>query len=170
MKQSESVRSLGSTVRAPPSWSALVRARPSVLLLPSCWLPNPRRCRPSAFQAGHIPRRHESCERDALPSVAAACRRSLLLLSLLLSAVVAARTGPRGSRWAWRQNPLSAARTGVRAPHLPPWPWSLACRPSPHRTDCCRPIRRRGGVKGRFACTFTRHFNLCSLPCGQIGP
>ena len=28
----------------------------------------------------------------------------------------------------------------------------------------------RGGVKGRFACTLTRHFHLCSLPCGQIGP
>ncbi len=45
----------------------------------------------------------------------------------------------------------------------------LVRRP-PHRTDCCRPIRRRRGVKGRFACTLTRHFDLCSLPCGQIGP
>ena len=41
--------------------------------------------------------------------------------------------------------------------------------PLPHRTDCCFPIRRRGGVKRRFACTFTRHFDLRSLPCGQIG-
>jgi len=40
---------------------------------------------------------------------------------------------------------------------------------SPHRTDCCRSIRRRGGVKGRFACTLTGHLDLCSLPSGQIG-
>jgi hypothetical protein len=25
-------------------------------------------------------------------------------------------------------------------------------------------------VKRDFACTLTRHFYLCSLPCGQIGP
>ena len=50
------------------------------------------------------------------------------------------------------------------------WPWSLCAAPPPHRTDCCRPIRRRGGVKGRFACTFTSHFDLCLLSCGQIGP
>ena len=43
-------------------------------------------------------------------------------------------------------------------------------RPSPHRTDCCRPIRRSEGVKDRFACTLTRHFHLYSLPCGNIGP
>ena len=46
----------------------------------------------------------------------------------------------------------------------------LVHRPSPHRTDCCRPTRRRGGVKGRFACTLTRHLRLCSLPHGHIGP
>jgi hypothetical protein len=31
-------------------------------------------------------------------------------------------------------------------------------------------IRRRGGVKGRFACTLTRYFPLCPLHRGQIGP
>jgi hypothetical protein len=30
-------------------------------------------------------------------------------------------------------------------------------RATAHRSDCCRSIRRRGGVKGRFACTLTRH-------------
>ena len=50
------------------------------------------------------------------------------------------------------------------------WPWSLCAAPPPHRTDCCLPIRRRGGVKGRFACTFTSHFDVCLLSCGQIGP
>jgi hypothetical protein len=38
----------------------------------------PPRPGPSAFQAGHIPSQRESCERDALSPVAAACRRSLL--------------------------------------------------------------------------------------------
>jgi hypothetical protein len=37
--------------------------------------------RPSAFQAGHIPSWRESCERDALLPVAAACRWPLPLLS-----------------------------------------------------------------------------------------
>ena len=41
--------------------------------------------RPSAFQAGHMPSWHGSCERYALSSVAAGCRWSLLLLSPLLS-------------------------------------------------------------------------------------
>jgi hypothetical protein len=58
----------------------------------------------------------------------------------------------------------------VRARTFLPWYWSLRAAPLPHRTDCCRPIRRRGGVKGRFACTLTTHFPLCSLPCGHIGP
>ena len=30
--------------------------------------------------------------------------------------------------------------------------------PTPHRTDCCRSIRWREGVKGGFACTLTRQF------------
>ena len=34
--------------------------------------------------------------------------------------------------------------------------WSLRVAPPLHRTDCCRPIRRREGVKGRFARTLTR--------------
>lgn len=41
----------------------------------------PPRPGPSSFQAGHIPSQRESCERDALSPVAAACRRSLPLLS-----------------------------------------------------------------------------------------
>jgi len=57
-----------------------------------------------------------------------------------------------------------------RAGHRPAPAVVLVPAPSPHRTDCCRPIRRRGGVKGRFACTLTSHFDRCSLPCGQIGP
>jgi hypothetical protein len=44
--------------------------------------------RPSAFQAGHIPSWRGSCERYALWQVAGASRRSLLLLSPLLSAAV----------------------------------------------------------------------------------
>jgi hypothetical protein len=44
--------------------------------------------RPSAFQAGHIPSWHRSCESYALSPVAGACRWLLLLLSPLLSAPV----------------------------------------------------------------------------------
>jgi hypothetical protein len=47
-----------------------------------------KRYRLSAFQAGHIPRWHGSCERYALSLVAAGCRWSLLLLSRLLSAAI----------------------------------------------------------------------------------
>jgi hypothetical protein len=36
---------------------------------------------------------------------------------------------------------------------------SVVRRPFPHRTDCCRSIRRREGVKGGFACTFTGHLS-----------
>jgi hypothetical protein len=43
--------------------------------------------------------------------------------------------------------------------HLPARPWSLRPAPPPHRTDCCRSIRRSEGVKDRFACTFTRNFS-----------
>ncbi len=57
----------------------------------------------------------------------------------------------------------------IPARHLPPRPWSL-CAAFPHRTDCCRPIRRRAGVRGRFACTLTRHFDLCSLPLRSDRP
>ncbi len=42
-------------------------------------------CGPSAFQAGHIPSWHGSCESAALSLIAVACRWSLLLLSPLLS-------------------------------------------------------------------------------------
>jgi hypothetical protein len=53
--------------------------------------------RPSAFQAGHIPSWLESCECYALLAVTAACRWSLLLLSLLLSAVATGRAASDGS-------------------------------------------------------------------------
>jgi hypothetical protein len=33
--------------------------------------------------------------------------------------------------------------------------------------DCCRPVRRREGVKGRFACTFTRHFTCTDRPAAR---
>jgi hypothetical protein len=101
--------------------------------------------RPSAFQAEHIPSWRGSYERYALSLVGAASRWLLLLLSLLLSAAHRVRALPRS-------------------------PGPSALRPSPHRTDCCRPIRRRGGVKGRFACTLTTHFRLCSSLDGYIGP
>ena len=75
--------------------------------LPACALPLPaikiiphifrvmggRGCRPSVFQAGHIPSWHGSCECYALSPVAAAGRWSLLLLSSLLSAAVDAARG-----------------------------------------------------------------------------
>ena len=81
-----------------------------------------------------------------------------------------------------RPRPRATARTRRLRPHTTPVrrsrprlaPSSPAAvpvrRPSPHRTDCCRSIRRSEGVKDRFACTLTRHFHLCSLPCGNIGP
>ena len=46
----------------------------------------------------------------------------------------------------------------------------LVRRPLPHRTDCCRSIRWRDGVKGGFACTLTRQFHLCSLSCDHSRP
>ena len=52
----------------------------------------------------------------------------------------------------------SAAKEYFRSPPLPPY-----------RTDCCRSIRRREGVKGGFAYV-TRHFHLYSLPCGHSRP
>ena len=68
-----------------------------------CWLQsrhpsaNPR---PSAFQAGHIPSWRGSGERYALPTVAAGCRWSLLLLSPLLSTrrKPSVATGPAACR------------------------------------------------------------------------
>jgi len=81
--------------------------------------------RPSAFQAGHIPSWHESCESYALLPV------------------------PAGSRWPLLL--LSSARH-VRAPGtFQSGPGFLVPAPSPHRTDGCRPIRWSGGVKARFA-------------------
>jgi len=93
--------------------------------------------RPSANEAGHISSCHGSCECHALSAVAAACRWPSLLLSPLLSSARQVR--------AW---PPSPARLR-----------SLCTAPSPHRTDCCRSIRRRKGVKGGFACTFNQTFS-----------
>jgi hypothetical protein len=45
-------------------------------------------CRPSVFQAGHIPSCYGSCESCALSPIAAVSRWSLLLLSPLLSLAV----------------------------------------------------------------------------------
>ena len=103
--------------------------------------------RPSALQAGHIP----SCD-----GWWECCELSPVAL--------ARRWLPDG------YVSFPAARNASAANTIPPRLWPLSAAPLPHRTDCCRPIRRRGGVKGRFACTFTRHFDLCSLPCGQDRP
>ena len=46
---------------------------------------------------------------------------------------------------------------------------SLCAAPLPRRTDCCRSIRRRRGVKGRFACTFARHFTCARCPAVRSG-
>jgi hypothetical protein len=43
-------------------------------------------CRPSVFQAWHIPSCYMTCERPGVLATADACRRLLLLLSPLLSA------------------------------------------------------------------------------------
>ena len=78
--------------------------------------------RPSAFQAGHIPSWRESCERYALPPVAAVSGWLLLLLSPLLSAagpvphlrcLPAAVTAP-GPAQAPPPNPIAAEPDGRR--------------------------------------------------------
>jgi len=56
-------------------------------------------------------------------------------------------------------SPCHRARACLPAPASGPG----CAAPFPHRTDCCRPIRRSAGVKSRLACTFTRHFDLCWL-------
>ena len=76
------------------------------------------------------------------------------------------RPGPqghrdRGPKRRGRATPIRRARPRL-APSSPPM--VLASRPSPHRTDCCRSIRRSEGVKDRFACTLTRHFHLSRCP------
>ena len=53
---------------------------------------------------------------------------------------------------------LPAPGCGPGAPPLSPIGLTAAC------------LSVEGGVKARFACTLTRHFDLCSLPGGQIGP
>ena len=74
------------------------------------------------LQAGHISSRRESFERYALSPIAAGSRWPLLLQSPLLSSARCVR--------AWPPSPPAAF---------------LVRRPFPHRTDCCRPIRRREG-------------------------
>src|SRR5215471_10528740 len=72
-----------------PELSTCVGRRPVAWLqswLQSRW--NGADPRPSAFQAGHIPSWHRSCESYALSLVAGACRWLLLSLSPLLSAPV----------------------------------------------------------------------------------
>ena len=53
--------------------------------------------------------------------------------------------------------PLARARSQEQVPAS----WSAAL---PRRTDCCRPIRQRAGVKGRFACTLTTHLTCVRGP------
>jgi hypothetical protein len=96
--------------------------------------------RPSAFQAGHIPSWHGSCERYALSLVAAGCRWSLLLLSRLLSAAIG------------RTDISLPARTvqgmaRVRSGQAPAWPLV---------SD--RSVRRGSRVKRDIACTLTVAF------------
>ena len=98
--------------------------------------------RPSAFQAGHIPSCYGSCERCALSLVAAACRWSLLLLS--------PRRRPSGSKPTRTLQGMARVRSGKAAA----WP-----------VVSDRSGRRGSGIKRDFACTFTRHFHLCSLSC-----
>jgi hypothetical protein len=124
--------------------------------------------RPSAFQAGHIP---VGADRASVMR----CRRSLLLTGGWCCCCHGC-CQPRSGDLTRRLRPRTTAIVvpcrvhRICAWHLPAPAVVLGPRPSPHRTDCCRSIRRRGGVKGRFACTSTRHFHLCSLPGGQIGP
>jgi hypothetical protein len=79
-----------------PELSTCVGRRPAAWLqswLQSRW--NGADPRPSAFQAGHNPRWHESCECYALLAVAAVSRCLLLLLSPLLSAAGDGQPGGR---------------------------------------------------------------------------
>ena len=84
--------------------------------------------RPSAFQAGHIPSWHGSCERYALSLVAGACRWLLLLLSPLLSAAFRGIGCAGVTRLcAWCENPIPARarRDAVCC--------SVRCRQARHR-------------------------------------
>ena len=81
--------------------------------------------RPSAFQAGHIPSWHRSCESYALSPVAAACRWLLLLLSPLLSA----RPGRLCPAAPWSSagdRPYHGGDGPVPWPGSLPGPWFLA--------------------------------------------
>jgi hypothetical protein len=77
----------------------------TTLVRPERWSPStdctPIARRPSAFQAGHIPSWHRSCESYALSPVAGACRWLLLLLSPLLSAPVRTPLPGRPLEFAW---------------------------------------------------------------------
>jgi hypothetical protein len=63
-----------------------------------------------------------------------------------------------------------ASRGHARNASAGPRPRSWRAAPLPHRTDCCRSIRWREGVKGGFACTLTGRFHLCLLSCGHSRP
>jgi len=74
-------------------------------------------CRPSAFQAGHLPSWRGSCECYALSSVAAASRWLLLLLSPLLSVAANPQIPCSGCRPGLdRSHPLAGAVPAARAP------------------------------------------------------
>jgi hypothetical protein len=89
-----------------------------------------------------------SCERYGLSPVAAGSRWLLRLLSPLLSV------------GAWSLSPLTArtleGMARVRSGQAAAWPLV---------SD--RSVRRDSEVKRDFACTFTRHFHLCSLSGGH---
>jgi len=57
-----------------------------------------------------------------------------------------------------------------RAGHLPPRLWSVCPAPPSIGLTAARSIFRWRGVKGRFACPLTRHFDLFSSSCGPVGP
>src|SRR5271157_2563521 len=73
------------------------------------------------------------------------CRRSPLVAAVAVTVAVIRAARPR----------LATFPVRLRS-------WCAA--PSPHRTDCCRSIRWRVGVKGGFACTLTRQFTCARCP------
>ncbi len=84
---------------------------------------------------------HVRCSRGSKPALASG------------SQVAAA-----GNRWLLMAVRGHLGGTPVMRRPGPARPWSWCAAPLPHRTDCCRSIRWREGVKGGFACALTRHF------------
>ena len=136
--------------------------------------------RPSVFQAGHAQVWRGSCGRYALLSVTAA-RLAGVAVIVAVRLDHESRWPGVTRLCAWCQNPIPAKarrdavccsvrcrqarhrflRAVGRADSVATGrplrlAWSLRVAPPLHRTDCCRPIRRREGVKGRFARTLTR--------------